>query len=170
MKRITILPDLFISKIPPNTFSNLFVKKYPKFILDHNENFNWNPFQDIYFQQILNNKNYKYLISSYIMHLDSNVEYYDIKINFQYKNYHLNENLILDYTNSKKCNNCFVWDYKINLFLPNDFDKDKNKNKYLQNPIIKYEKNNCGLKFLLDNKTPDEIKLLYQEILNLETK
>lgn len=100
------------------------------------------------------------------MHLDSDIELFDIKINFQYKNYHFNESIVMDYAKSKKCSNCYIWDYKVNLFLPPKY----NESKHVQKPIIKYEENRCGSKLLLDNKIPSEIAYLYKEILNLETK
>lgn len=68
MNNISKLPYQLANKISPNTFSYLFIKKYPSFISHTNQNL-LNSYTDsdtdIYYQEIVNKDKLKFLISTY---------------------------------------------------------------------------------------------------------
>ena len=145
------LPYELISKIPKYSFANIFTKKYPIFEFNSNKN----TFRDNYFQNIkyTSNSELKYIISSYfIIQDEKDNKLYDIMISFQYKKYFINEYLLMDIEKSKKCKNCYVWDYKINLIIPSVTEK------------FYFKENRCGSKILFSNNTPKIFTDIYNEL------
>ena len=169
MKKNIKLPYEIINKIPKNSFANIFINKYSNFSIQ-SDKLDYK-FRDIYLQIILSQiqpnikseiilsqiqpnikSELKYLISSYFVIEDNNNTIYDLILNFKYKKYIVNEHLLLDSEKSKKCKNCYVWNYRINLTIPSTNEK------------IFFEENKCGSKLLLSNKSPQIITNLYNEL------
>ncbi len=168
MITLSKLPYQLVTKIPKNSFCYIFIDKYPiyhKYLfeelnqnnlltseLDTNNLVKNIEYNEKYFQHIKGDKDLKYLISSFLVGNDDNYESYDLMTNFMYKNYFVTEHLKLNYTDSKKCINCFVWDYKVKLLIQN------NKKK------IFFNENKCCSKLLLSKKTPFQIQNLFIKI------
>ena len=156
MKKNIKLPYEIINKIPKNSFANIFINKYSNFSIQ-SDKLDYK-FRDMYLQIILSQiqpnikSELKYLISSYFVIEDNNNTIYDLILNFKYKKYFVNEHLLLDSGKSKKCKNCYVWNYKINLTISSTNEK------------IFFEENKCGSKLLLSNKSPQIITNLYNEL------
>lgn len=95
---------------------------------------------------------YQIITTDYDFNSSLDIQIYDVKLNFQYMNFYVEEHMIHDPTKSKICSNCYLWNYKINLLVP------------LKKKYVVFSENKCGSKLLLSDKIPVIINDLYKQI------
>lgn len=158
MNKLGNLPVEFYKKIPNYTFTKILLNNFNTFVIEKN-NYILERCPPIYVNEtkyinlIMNEKKYGIKLggSTFKFKTHNGYPYYDVSIYFHFKDYYVKEEMFYYGPNgNKKCNDCNVWNYKLDFQTP-------------EKEHLIHTENYCGQMMLMDYRINIKIKKFYGE-------